>query len=191
MEQAAVIDGRLARLQNKMDKMTDSSTESYDDINMLIDIFEEDEQMLDKELADTILEKIIIADEKIESHLTGGLVFSERISDDEIKLLVKYNTEKSVQNKSWAKKCSLCQNQKFGDLIVSYMKKIRETEHNDADVLIDLTYFFGYLYWQSRVWTMENPVRNNNNGRNCRNNQHRTNTQRDQRSSNPYGKPKP
>lgn len=109
---------------------------------------------------------------------------------DEIELLVKYNTAKQ---QSWAKKCSRCSGKKFGELIVDYMKNIRDTEQNACDVLTDLTYFFGYLYWQSRVWTMENPVRNNNNnnGRDFRNDQHRTNTQNYQRSYNGYNKPKP
>ena len=83
---------------------------------------------------------------------------------EEIELLVSYNMAKAKQNQSWAKECSALNNQKFGDLIIQYMKKIRETEQNDADVLADLTHFFGYLYWQSRVWSMENQAQNPDKG---------------------------
>ncbi len=88
---------------------------------------------------------------------------------EEIELLVKYNTakasEKAKTGKSWAKECRMCSNQKFGDLIVSYMRRIKETEQNDADVLSDMMHFFGYLYWQSRVWSMENPIQKNDDKR--------------------------
>lgn len=87
---------------------------------------------------------------------------------EEIELLVKYNTakaaEKSKYGGSWAKECYACNHQKFGDLIVDYMKKIQESEQNDADFLTDLMHFFGYLYWQSRVWTAENPSQPKNSG---------------------------
>lgn len=95
---------------------------------------------------------------------------------EEIELLVKYNTAKAAEKvkigKSWAKRCQRCDNQRFGDLIIDYMKKIKETEQNAADVLADMMHFFGYLYWQSRVWSMENPVQKNDNR--YRNDQHRT-----------------
>ena len=108
---------------------------------------------------------------------------------DEIELLVKYNTAKSKTNNSWAKECKCCGGQKFGDLVVSYMDKIRETEQNDADVLADLTYFFGYLYWQSRVWTMENTAQNN--GGSSGNERRGTDTQHKQKTNNNYGRQKP
>ena len=107
---------------------------------------------------------------------------------EEIELHMKYNTAKAKPRQSWAKECQECNNQKFGELIVGYMKTIRDTEQNDSDVLKDLNYFFGYLYWQSRVWSMENPTQNNNQGRNSGNNQNRTESHRDKRPNNGYGK---
>lgn len=74
---------------------------------------------------------------------------------EEIELLVKYNTAKAKQDKSWAMPCG---NKKFGDLIVESMKQIKSVEQNTDDVLTDLMHFFGYLYWQSRVWSAENPA---------------------------------
>lgn len=103
---------------------------------------------------------------------------------EEIELLVKYNTAKAGRDQSWAK---LCNNQKFGDIIVSYMKRVRETEQNGADVLTDLMHFFGYLYWQSRVWSAENPASGNQNGRNNSG----TNPQHSSRPNGGYGKPNP
>jgi hypothetical protein len=110
---------------------------------------------------------------------------------DEIELLVKYNTAKSKPHQSWAKECQSCNNQKFGDLIISYMKTIRDAEQNDSDVLTDLMHFFGYLYWQSRVWSMENPTQNNSHGRSFGNNQRGIAPQRNQMPNNGYGKPNP
>lgn len=110
---------------------------------------------------------------------------------DEIELLVKYNTAKSKPHQSWAKECQSCNNQKFGELIISYMKTIRDTEQNDSDVLTNLMHFFGYLYWQSKVWSMENPTQNNNHGRSFGNNQRGTAPHRNQRPNNGYGKPNP
>lgn len=73
---------------------------------------------------------------------------------DEIELLVQYNTAKAKQGRSWAK---MCRNQKFGDLVVSFMQKIKAVDQNasEAEVLKDLMHFFGYLYWQARVWSAE------------------------------------
>lgn len=84
---------------------------------------------------------------------------------EEIELLVKYNTAKAKPYQSWAKECRTCGNQKFGDIIVSYLQEIKEKEQNVADVLPDMMHFFGYLYWQSRVWSMENPIHNNDDKR--------------------------
>ena len=108
---------------------------------------------------------------------------------DEIELLVKYNTAKSKPHQSWAKECQSCNNQKFGDLIIGCMKKIRDTEQNDSDVLTDLMHFFGYLYWQSRVWSVENPAQNNNQGSSLENNQRGKAPHHNQGSKNDYGKP--
>ena len=99
---------------------------------------------------------------------------------DEIELLIQYNTAKSKPHQSWAKECQSCKGQKFGELIISYMKKIRDTEQNDSDVLADLMHFFGYLYWQSRVWSMENPSQPNSSGKSFGSNQRQG-----------YGKPNP
>lgn len=71
---------------------------------------------------------------------------------EEIALLIRYNTAKAAPGKSWA---SLCGSRKFGDLIVGCMQTIRSEEPEPADVLKDLSLFFGYLYWQARVWSAE------------------------------------
>ena len=47
---------------------------------------------------------------------------------DEIELLIKYNTAKSIKNKkdeSWA---VLCGNKRFGDVVIEKMEKIQEKE---------------------------------------------------------------
>lgn len=72
---------------------------------------------------------------------------------DEIELLIKYNTAKSIKNKkdeSWA---VLCGNKRFGDVVIEKMEKIHEKEEDDSETLKSLETFFGYLYWQAKIWT--------------------------------------
>ena len=94
---------------------------------------------------------------------------------DEIELLVKYNTakdyeksknekgknekpknekEKNKKGQSWAYVCK--NNQKFGDIVVAKMNEIRNANNKDDEsTLKDLSLFFGYLFWQSKIWIME------------------------------------
>lgn len=73
---------------------------------------------------------------------------------DEIELLIKYNMAKDTYSNSWAFKCG---SQKLGDIIVDCMRKIRENNsYDDESTLKDLSLFFGYLFWQTKVWIMEN-----------------------------------
>lgn len=75
---------------------------------------------------------------------------------DEIELLVKYNTAKAYnkeKGQSWAYVCK--NSQKFGDIVVTQMNKIKNANPNDESTLKDLSLFFGYLFWQSKVWIME------------------------------------
>ena len=72
---------------------------------------------------------------------------------EEIELLIKYNTAKSIKNnndESWA---VFCENKRFGNIVIEKMKKIHEFEKEDEEVLKSLEAFFGYLYWQARIWT--------------------------------------
>lgn len=78
---------------------------------------------------------------------------------DEIELLVKYNIAKDTYGNSWAYKCN---NQKVGDIIVNHMIQVKNANQNDENTLKDLSLFFGYLFWQSKVWIMETPQNNNN-----------------------------
>lgn len=78
---------------------------------------------------------------------------------DEIELLVKYNIAKDIYGNSWAYKCN---NQKVGDIIVNHMIQIKNANQNDENTLKDLSLFFGYLFWQSKVWIIETPQNNNN-----------------------------
>lgn len=80
---------------------------------------------------------------------------------DEIELLVKYNTAKDYEKsknkekgQSWAYVCK--NNQKFGDIVVAKMNEIRNANNKDDEsTLKDLSLFFGYLFWQSKIWVME------------------------------------
>lgn len=70
-------------------------------------------------------------------------------SYEELKLMIQYNIAKANDDESWKKKC---RNQiVFGDIVLEAMEKVRAI---DEDKVLDhLELYFGYLYWQARVWT--------------------------------------
>lgn len=81
-----------------------------------------------------------------------------RIADcyEEILLLLQYTEAKSKDDVSWKIKCS--NNKTFGEIVVENMSKVRSLANkydkkNDWDTEKELLQmYFGYLYWQSRVW---------------------------------------
>ena len=68
-------------------------------------------------------------------------------SCEEIKLMIQYNIAKSKDDISWKYKCS--NGKRFGDIVLSSMDKVIAI--ND-EVLENMELYFGYLYWQARVW---------------------------------------
>lgn len=77
-----------------------------------------------------------------------------RIADcyEEILLLLRYTEAKSKNGVSWKTKCS--NNKTFGEIVIANMSKVRSfANQNDWDTVKELLQmYFGYLYWQSRVW---------------------------------------
>ena len=76
---------------------------------------------------------------------------------DEMLLLIRYNQAKVSREKtSWK---TVCANGKtFGDIIADHMEKVRALCGENAewdDMREPMQLFFGYLYWQSRVWADE------------------------------------
>lgn len=75
---------------------------------------------------------------------------------EEILLLLRYTEAKSQDNKSWKTKCS--DNKTFGEIVIANMENVRsltrkDGEENNWDNEKELLQmYFGYLYWQSRVW---------------------------------------
>lgn len=102
-----------------------------------------------------------------------------RIADcyEEILLLLQYTEAKSKNGVSWKTKCS--NNKTFGEVIVENMSKVRSfANQNDWDTEKELLQmYFGYLYWQSRVWadqqTGTQQGRNSNRQNSNRYNNHR------------------
>ena len=70
---------------------------------------------------------------------------------EEIELLIRYNMAKCDNNKSWKYVCS--NGKAFGELILDGMKTIREKDKEE--VLKNLELYFGYFYWQARIWAAE------------------------------------
>ena len=80
---------------------------------------------------------------------------------EEIELLVQYSTAKAkitrdkktkeLEGKSWKTKIS--DGRTFGELVVSCMREVREIDPTHAQEMYLLELFFGYLYWQSRIWS--------------------------------------
>ncbi|MDE6788265.1 MAG: hypothetical protein K2J47_02970 [Ruminococcus sp.] len=81
-----------------------------------------------------------------------------RIADcyEEILLLLQYTEAKSKNDASWKTKCS--NNKTFGEIVIANMSKVRsmaskDDKKNDWNTEKELLQmYFGYLYWQSRVW---------------------------------------
>ncbi len=72
---------------------------------------------------------------------------------EEIELLVEYNTAKAENAKSWKNEYN---GKKLGDVVVECMRIIKsKSENDDKHILINLSQFFGYLYWNARVWSDE------------------------------------
>lgn len=105
---------------------------------------------------------------------------------EEIEMLIRYNEAKCIETKkngvirtSWA---ILMNDEKtaFADLIVACMKKIKTASENDEICLKDLSLFFGYFYWNARIWAAENKAAavSNNAAPNNRNNNYNGGSQR-------------
>lgn len=99
---------------------------------------------------------------------------------EEIEMLIRYNESKAIsENKgqiernSWA---ALMKSEKesFADIVVECMNSIKEASGDDeTQCLKNLSLFFGYFYWNARIWAVENKLRNSqttaNNSRNASN----------------------
>lgn len=75
---------------------------------------------------------------------------------EEIELLIQYNIAKAKDKSSWA---SLCSNSKtFGSIVIKCMNEIyKDNNGDDINTLKDLSLYFGYLFWQAKVWMMQAP----------------------------------
>lgn len=66
----------------------------------------------------------------------------------EIELMIKYSIAKIDGDKSWKK---ICSNKKtFGTIILDAMEKVKALD--ESNILSNMELFFGYLYWQVRIW---------------------------------------
>lgn len=75
---------------------------------------------------------------------------------DEIEMLIRYNEAKvKAKRVSWAspmKNSSMT----FADIIIGCMKRVKEASADNEQCLNDLSMFFGYFYWNARIWSAEN-----------------------------------
>lgn len=88
---------------------------------------------------------------------------------EEIELLIQYtqskaedkNDKKNEPAKSWK---MICENGKpFGETVTDYMQEVRRLCGENAEwdtVREPMQLFFGYLYWQSRIWADSNQTQN-------------------------------
>ncbi|MCD8094859.1 MAG: hypothetical protein LUE12_01860 [Ruminococcus sp.] len=75
---------------------------------------------------------------------------------DEIRLMFDYTIAKAKDDtSSWNKKCSC--GKAFGQLIKEKMKRIISDSATDEEKRKNLELFFGYMYWQSRIWASKAP----------------------------------
>ncbi|MDY3656035.1 MAG: hypothetical protein SO054_07785 [Ruminococcus callidus] len=70
---------------------------------------------------------------------------------EEVKLLVQYSTAKANKDVSWKTPLQSNPKKNFGNLVVDCMDEIRKIDPSQELYLLEL--YFGYLYWQSRIWS--------------------------------------
>lgn len=73
---------------------------------------------------------------------------------EEILLLIQYTRSKSKGNQSWKTICNHS-GKTFGEIVEEYMCKVKSLCGEDAqwdELREPVQLFFGYLYWQSRIW---------------------------------------
>lgn len=69
-------------------------------------------------------------------------------SYEEIEMMIQYSIAKVKGSNSWKTRCA--NRQCFGVNILNAMHTVRELDHEG--VLNNLEMFFGYMYWQVRIW---------------------------------------
>lgn len=108
--------------------------------------------------------------EKVGCNQFRSLAENCRAADcyEEIKLLVEYKTAKASKGNSWQFPCGK-DKKAFGIIITEYMEKVKKLD--DAEIMENLQYFFGYLYWKARIWAAAaQPQENNRDHGNHQNN---------------------
>ena len=70
---------------------------------------------------------------------------------EEIEMLIRYNMSKCKGGESWMFDCG--GGTLFGSIVLECMDDIYNTDKKKC--MEDLELFFGYLYWQSRIWAAE------------------------------------
>jgi len=69
---------------------------------------------------------------------------------EEFRLFMQYKTAK--RDTGWDSYFNRERNEKFGDVIISYLDKIYEfSNKSDREALKNISRFFGYLFWKKRV----------------------------------------
>lgn len=83
---------------------------------------------------------------------------------EEVELLVQYNRAKDSKNSSWGRKMKNGKN--LAECIVAGMQDIKGRSGDTC--LSDLCLFFGYMYWNARIFAEKNkadsPAQNNGGG---------------------------
>lgn len=72
---------------------------------------------------------------------------------EEIVLLIQYTQAKSKPEQSWKTRCA--NGKAFGEVVTDQMEQVRALCSNPEDwnsLKEPIQLFFGYLYWQSRIW---------------------------------------
>ena len=81
---------------------------------------------------------------------------------EEIEMLIRYSEAKvKATNISWA--AAMKDNKSsFAEIIINCMKEIRGKSPDEKDCMKDLSLFFGYFYWNARIWAAENKAAESN-----------------------------
>lgn len=75
---------------------------------------------------------------------------------EEIEMLIRYNEAKVKNNNtSWASPM-VNSGTTFADIVVGCMQKVKNASENEQLCMRDLSLFFGYFYWNTRIWAAQN-----------------------------------
>ena len=97
---------------------------------------------------------------------------------DEIEMLIRYNEAKGIEKNKNRKTWAIFMNDNkttLAQLVIECMRKIKNSSNDEEMCLHDLSLFYGYFYWNARIWAAKNKTDESNRTESNRNTETRDN----------------